>query len=501
MKKNKKEIAILLTALLSLFIILEFFIKNSKDRFDRDKIIIVAQEQRLKSLDPLIQRGAAADIVFNQMYDTLVKYNEKDEVVGKISDKWEIINESEVIFHLKKKIFFSDGTELKAKDVKFSLERESSIGELLEIVEKIEILDDYTVKIKVKYVMETLFDALANIEASIISEEAYQNSKKIIGTGPYMIKEFSLENENNAILEINEYYLKKEYYKIEGIVFKCLQTEDKRAKRIKELSIDVVYNLSPRMKPEILKNKDLEWKDYKPLITLMLAFNNSDETLKNINLKKAIAYGIDQFSIISGVAKGSATYADSPVHEGIKGHSYELKDYQYNTNTAKEYMKKFNNGEKIEIPLIIPERETLLEVAKIIRDQLKVINIEVTIVELPFDEYVKAIKEKKKYMFLMNWFSKIPNIDYTLYNLFYSGSPNNYPAYVNKEIDEAFEKNVEGKIPYLRIQEIINEELPVIPIAYIDENVVYLKRIKNYKIDRLGNTRFFEMDLEPLNTK
>lgn len=501
MKKNSRITVMIFALLIALFIILRKTINNENNSFDRNKVVIVAREEKVNSLDPLIQKGRISDLVFKQIYENLVRYNEKDEIVGEISEKWEIINENEIIFYLKKKNFFSDGTELKARDIKFSLERQAIRGELLDIINNVEILDDYTVKIKVKYEMDILLDTLANIEAAIISENSFRNSQKIIGTGPYMVKKFNLKGENNVILETNKYYLKEEHYKIKGIVFKNLPSEKIRKKRIEDLSIDIVYNLSSGMKPQILKNEKLEWEDIQALDTLMLVFNNSNEIFKNINLKKAIAHSIDKFSIISGVAKGRATYANSPVHENIKGHSDELIDYQHDNKIAKEYMKKFNNGDKIEIKLIVIKRETLVDVAKIIKDQLKQVNIEVKIIELPFYEYWRAIKEEKNAMFLMTWFSKIPHIDYTLYNLFYSKSPNNYPSYSNKEVDEAFEKNSKGGIPYQRIQEIISEELPVIPIAYYDRNVVFLKRIKNYKVDRLGNTIFFNLTLEPLNEK
>lgn len=501
MKKNSRIAVVIFILLIALFIILKKNINNENNNFDRDKVVIVAKEEKVKSLDPLIQKGRISDLVFKQIYENLVRYNENNEIVGELSESWKVINETEIIFYLKKEIFFSDGTELKASDVKFSLERQAIRGELLYIINEVEILDDYTVKIKVNYAVDTLLDTLANIEAAIISKDSFQKSQKIVGTGPYMVKSFSLKEENNVVLEINKYYLKEGCYKIKGIVFKNLPSEKERKKRIEDLSIDIVYNLSSGLKPQILKNENLEWKEIQSLDTVMLVFNNSNEIFKNINLKKAIAHSIDKFSIISGVAKGRATYANSPVHENIKGHSNELIDYQHDNKIAKEYMKKFNNGDKIEITLIVIKREALADVAKIIKDQLKQINIEVKIVELSFYDYWKAVKEEKNAMFLMTWFSKIPHIDYTLYNLFYSKSLNNYPSYSNKEIDEAFEKNLKGDIPYQRIQEIVNEELPVIPIAYYDRNVVFSKRIKNYKVDRLGNTIFFDLTLEPLNEK
>lgn len=54
-------------------------------------------------------------------YDTLVTYNENNELVGSLAEDWSMSDDGKYTFHIKEGIKFSDGSDLTAEDVAKSL--------------------------------------------------------------------------------------------------------------------------------------------------------------------------------------------------------------------------------------------------------------------------------------------------------------------------------------------------------------------------------------------
>ncbi len=112
-----------------------------------------------------------------------------------------------VTWTLKKNIKWSDGTPFTAKDVMFTYgfisnpKTGSTSGGTYEIVEKVEALDDYTVKVYFKDVNPAWFLVFVGSEGMILPEHIYQAyvgekarqasaNLKPVGTGPYQVVEF-----------------------------------------------------------------------------------------------------------------------------------------------------------------------------------------------------------------------------------------------------------------------------------------------------------------------
>ena len=80
-----------------------------------------------------------------------------DKVVPSLAERWEISPDGKTYtFHLRKGVKFHDGKPFTAKDVKYSLEyfadpQKSALAPLVEMMQKVEMIDDHTVKAYLKY--------------------------------------------------------------------------------------------------------------------------------------------------------------------------------------------------------------------------------------------------------------------------------------------------------------------------------------------------------------
>lgn len=75
-------------------------------------------------ITPDVSSSTGYDITYylTSFYDTLVTYNENNELVGSLAEDWSMSDDGKVYtFHIKEGIKFSDGSDLTAEDVAKSL--------------------------------------------------------------------------------------------------------------------------------------------------------------------------------------------------------------------------------------------------------------------------------------------------------------------------------------------------------------------------------------------
>lgn len=95
--------------------------------------LVVADGASSTSLDPRAANNNVSSRVMVQIYDTLVEQDENIQIQPGLAESWEQVDDVTTVFHLRKGIKFHNGEELKASDVKFSLEAEKHLHKLLKL--------------------------------------------------------------------------------------------------------------------------------------------------------------------------------------------------------------------------------------------------------------------------------------------------------------------------------------------------------------------------------
>ena len=137
--------------------------EDSDEKAPPKKVLTIGVDQEAVGLDPHIVTAFSSMRRIDLLYNRLVRLDENLAVVPDLAESWEIPDNLTYIFHLKQGVKFHNGRELTAEDVKYSFERilDSETGSpgrsYIALVEDIEVLDTYTVKLSLSSPLASLF--------------------------------------------------------------------------------------------------------------------------------------------------------------------------------------------------------------------------------------------------------------------------------------------------------------------------------------------------------
>lgn len=158
--------------------------------------LVWAQGADVTSLDPHQGKETPAVEVTDQIFDTLTVVDAATgELQPQIAESWDQNSDTSYTFHIRQGVKFHDGSEVKAEDVKFSLDRainSAAVSYIVDFIDKVDVVDDYTVNVELKAPYAPALRNLSVPFAAIVPKavvEADEEAFKLhpIGTGPYKL--------------------------------------------------------------------------------------------------------------------------------------------------------------------------------------------------------------------------------------------------------------------------------------------------------------------------
>lgn len=155
--------------------LLVFLLSSVAVAADRGSEIIVGTDQNTTTMDPAMYQDAASSQVMMHMYETLVAYDaEYKNIVPYLAESWAYTDDlKEWTFVLKRGVRFhktdnQPGREMVADDVKYSFERTLQISPMkrLFMLDHVEIIDPYTVKLVLNQPFAALLSVLTDVGAA-----------------------------------------------------------------------------------------------------------------------------------------------------------------------------------------------------------------------------------------------------------------------------------------------------------------------------------------------
>lgn len=387
--------------------------------------------------------------------------------------------------------------------------------------------DDQTLVIELIRPYPQILYAFSMSFTSPVPEEVVKKmnnnlSLEAFGTGAYYIENYHPAQE--VILKKNDQYTTSTYptqgdrfaheknllkdagaklpfaSTIRLVVIKETQTEwlNFMKKKIDMVNLTSNYHLAlsqdGKVLPEIIK-QDIELQASPTLIYWWLSFNMKDPILgKNLNLRKAIAHGVDIDKYIELFTYNMGQKANSIYPPGINGYSPSTDlPYKYDLKLAKEYLAKAGYPDGKGLPSLkfdIRGTDTRKrQMGEFIQQELRALGINVEIRQNTFPAFLEKSRKGELQFWQGGWILDYPDSENVLQLLTTANLPPgpNSSQYSNPGFDKQFMRLREmedgkAKTELMReMEDIVNRDLPWVMQYYSRNYILYHKHLKNFR--------------------
>ena len=499
------KIAHLLTISLAIILVCDF-LGCTEGTKQNSNSLVIGLSSRPKSLDPRISTDVSSARVQQLVFNSLVKKDEKSNIIPDLAERWEIEDNTTYRFFLRKKVRFHNGKLLTAKDVKATFEaiRSNELGSLkkgaYEKLDSITIEDDYTIVFKTS---EVFAPFLINMVMSILPEEEANRinpneSIKIIGTGPFKFDHW--EGDEKLVLSaFHDCYLGQP--KLDSIVFRVIPDDTIRLMELEKGSIDFIQNnIPPDALQRIAEDDSLQIMSAHGTSYYYLGFNfRLDYPCKSQKVRKALALALNREEIITHLLAGYASLSASVLPADHWAYDQQLKQIPFNPEEAGKLLDEAGypmvNGKRFGLEFKCSQNKQSRRLAEVIQAQWAEIGIDLEIRSLEWGTFYDNILKGNFQTYVLSWVGVTdPDIYYSLFSSkSFPPDGRNRGHYQSEVMDSALEKgrnllNEKDRIAaYRAVQEIAEQELPYINLWHTDNIAVIKKGIKGYILYPAGD--------------
>lgn len=475
---------------------------TSQQESEEKDTLIIAIDEDLSALDPFAQNTSLQNTMTILMYDSLLALDpETGDIVPGLAESYDIISATEYVFHLRDGVKFHDGSEMKASDVKFSLERAAASTGMASKVSQIEnvvVEDEHTVRIYLNAPSTTILNNLAFCGTSIMSETWCNEHKDAFahnGTGPYIFKEWN--SGESIILQRNDNYWGDPGI-METLKFVVMTEANSRTIALETGEIDI--NANPAAIDLDRFESDPNINVYSAPSTQVNYFsvNNTLSPTNDINVRKAIAHAINKQDLIDVALEGRGVPMSTVVGAGQQYSDTSIPGYEYDLEKAKEYLAAAGYPDGFDLTISI--RSSNLTVAEVIQAQLGQIGINVKIDQREGAAYTDLAMDGKMQATCSTWQPATSDADNPLRNLLYSESKasSNDSRYSSSKFDELLDQAIQETDPeqaqklYSEIQQLVYEDVPLIPLYSPNWTIAANVHVKGVTIPAVGDAMVYK---------
>lgn len=471
----------------------------------------------IRSFDPHQRVGWGPQVtlpIFNQlvMFDINYRQTGPQTIIGDLAERWEISQDgTEIIFYLHQGINWHDGVPFTADDVIYSLDKmadpkRSVISSWFPAYEKTEKLDDYIVKVHLKYASAGFMLALAQGESEILPYHLNgtndQSAEFLVGTGPFMIQELKLR----VFIKYkrNPEYWKKDKYGnqlpyLDGLEYDIMDSVTANQAVISR-QLDFkgpVTGASDADTYKILKNgaPELLWQRRDRYNGYPINLNTSKPPLNDVRVRRAIGLVMIPEDMVIGFSQDVAFGLPGV---GLLHPSYGLpkdevakimgwdKPYDERVAQAKQLLADAGYPDGLDLTFMTGGGN-YANATLVLADELhKTLNINAQVESLAEAEYLKRIKNND----YMTWMYSVQVTEDVsqLATYFSSSGVSNWSHYSNPELDKLLAELDQVLDPtkrqemIWRAERILLTDLPALPTGIFPPNLMpYYPYVKNLR--------------------
>lgn len=487
-----------------------------------------------KTIDPALNEEVQAGTTIRNSFEGLMKCDENDKAIPGVAEKFDLSEDKKVYtFHLRDNAKWSDGKAVTAEDFAYAWKRaldpktaspyayqlyyivgaedfntKKSDGSNLGI----KVIDEKTLEVTLNNATPYFPELMAFPTYMPVRKDVVEGNDKwatkpetYVSNGPFKLTEW--RQKDALIYSKNEHYWNKDAVKLESVEYRLIGDENTAFSAFKTGQIDMVDSIPPEEIDGAVANGT--GTIYPQLGTYYYSVNvsgndMSKEALRDPKVTKALNLAIDREAIVKNVTKGGQAPATSFIPSGVKGSdgkAFSKKEYfpaKGDVEGAKKLLEEagYPGGKGLPtFTLMFNTEGAHSQIAQAVQGMWKEIGVNV---ELKNQEWkvFQATRNNKQYEIARHgWVGDYVD-PITFLDLFVTGAGTNDAGYSSAKYDDLIAKSKAELDPAKREQllkdaeEVILNDMPIIPIYYYTQPKAMQKNIKDVKVSQLGFVSF-----------
>lgn len=491
-------------------------------------VLRTATSTDVPTLDPAIGYDTESWRFEQMLFSTLVDYDDEARLVPEVAERWEIDPSGRVYtFHLDPRVRFSNGRQLVAGDVKYSLERVlrpstrsqgaeffSGIEGASDLIEGradgvrgIEVEGGDVVRIRLTEPDPIFLHKLAMQFGAIVPREVAEAagedfSASPVGSGPFTLDRW--QRGQRLVLRRNPHYFRPHEPKVDGVEHLVGVNEQLEWLKYQAGELDIADIPASEF---ALVARDPAFADRLVSKTAMrtnfLGINTQVAPFDDVRVRRAVASAIDRdkaLRLINRRGQPAATL----IPPGIDGHDAGAAVPGYDPARARELLREAGYADGFDTVLWARTDETVLRLAQSYQQDLAEVGIRARIKNLSWASFLEAIRTPGLVpLFLLGWEADFPDASNFLEVLLHSRSigSNNHSFFADAEVDALLDGAAATVDPAER-QQLLDaaqrramDQVPLVPLYYPTVFEATQPRVRNYQLHSLRPPRYDRVEL------
>ncbi len=399
------------------------------------------------TMDPHAQNESLNNTASAYIYEPLITYNEKFELVPALASSWTRDGNLLWKFNLRQGVKFHDGTPFTADDVVFTLERAMAPTSNFRVyttgIQGARKIDDHTVLIYTTVPNPVLLRQLTEIR---IMNRAWSEKNKVLqpqnfvqkeetyaarnanGTGPYMLKSREVDVRTVFVENPNWWNKANKKGNVTEVVYTPVKSESTRTAALLSGELDFVLDPAPQDIARMKQNPNIKVVEGAETRTIFIGMDQSRDELqysnvkgknpfKDLRVRQALYYAVDIEGIKRAVMRGLADPTGAIIAPQVNGWTKEANQrLPYNVDTAKKLLADAGYPNGFEFTLDCPNNRYINDedICKALVAMWARIGLKVNLNAMPRATYFAKVQKYDTSAYLLGW--GVPTFD-ALYSL------------------------------------------------------------------------------------
>ena len=486
--------------------------------------------------------GTTFDAVSVPMFNRLVEFElGTTNIIPALAESWTVAPDGKTYtFKLRKGVKFHSNANFRptrdfdADDVLFSWYRMAddnhpfhkfTAGQtfayfddmgMKNIVDKVEKLDDYTVRFSLKRPEAPFLADMAMDFASILSQQYFEamrakgtpNAADVypIGTGPFEFVSYQ-KDATIRYKAFDQYW--KGRPKIDNLIYSITRDATARYAKLETGECQVMAFPKPADLDAMRKDPQLVIQQKEGLNIGYIAFNVEKKPFDNKLVRQALNYATNKAAILKAVYQGNGQVAKNPIPPILWGYDDAVADYAYDPAKARQLLAQagYANGFEVDLwylPVTRPYNPDGKRMAELIQADWEKVGIRAKLVTYEWAEYRKRSKSGEQTVMMFGWSGDNGDPDNFFVPLLGCEAVKgggNVSRWCNKPFEDLIIKAAQtprqadrAKL-YEMAQVIVKEEAPWITIAHSVRFDALRKEVRGYRMDATAHHYFNNVEI------